>query len=128
MRMVTVTVRNTTGLDVKLQEGNAGVYVTRAVVKNGGTHKLSLNPNATYREYVLVRMPDNTALEPVFSSDDVVEFTEILIKKEGSEYVWQGISATPTPLPPPPPPPPEVIPAPPTGLVSNVKKYFGLGA
>ncbi|KAG0555007.1 hypothetical protein KC19_12G136400 [Ceratodon purpureus] len=93
MGKVTVKVRNTTSINVKIQEGNAGLFVTRATLFPNKTFSLELDPNATYREYVLIRLPDNTPLQPMFSSDDVAEYKEIVIKEQAGEpkYCWEGI-------------------------------------
>jgi hypothetical protein len=88
-----VTVRNMTQITVKIQEGNAGLFVTRHVLKKQAEFTLDLDANATYREYVLITLPDNTPLQQMFSSDDVAEFREILIKEQDVEpkYFWEGI-------------------------------------
>ena len=88
-----VTVRNLTHITVKIQEGNAGLFVTRHVLKKQAQFTLDLDANATYREYVLITLPDNTPLQQMFSSDDVAEFREILIKEQDVEpkYFWEGI-------------------------------------
>ncbi|KAG0599263.1 hypothetical protein M758_12G138800 [Ceratodon purpureus] len=94
MGKVTVKVRNTTTINVKIQEGNAGLFVTRATLFPNKSFSLELDPNATYREYVLIRLPDNTPLQPMFSSDDVAEYKEIVIKEQVGEpksYYWEGI-------------------------------------
>lgn len=91
--MVNVTLRNTLDVEVKVTEGNAGVYSERAKLSAlKGTYVLAVDPNATYREYILIILPDGTKVNPSFSSDDVVEYEEIIIKKEHGVVVWEGIS------------------------------------
>lgn len=75
-----------------VQEGNAGVYSTKATLQGNGTYDLDLDKNATYREYILIKLPDQSKLEP-FSSDDIAEFAEIVIEKneETGEVDWHGV-------------------------------------
>jgi hypothetical protein len=90
--MATVTLRNTLDVQVKVQEGNAGVYAdTAELAALTGTFALTVNPNATYREYILIILPDGTKVDPSFSSDDAADFEEIVIKKEDGKVVWEGI-------------------------------------
>lgn len=89
--MATVTLRNTLDVQVKVQEGNAGVFSDTAELRAlTGTYGLTVNPNATYREYILIILPDSTKVDPSFSSDDVADFEEIIIKKEDGKVVWEG--------------------------------------
>jgi hypothetical protein len=81
-----VSVKNTTSSKILIQEGNAGVFAKRALLGQDQKYKLELDANATYREYVLITLPNNTPLEPVLSSDDISELKEILvIQQEDSD-------------------------------------------
>lgn len=87
-----VTLRNTLDVDVKVQEGSAGVYSDTAELSAlKGTYVLAVNPTATYREYILIILPDGTKVDPSFSSDDAADYEEIIIKKEDGKVVWEGI-------------------------------------
>lgn len=106
--MVKLTIRNESQWRFKVQEGNTGIFVTRAVLKHNGTYVLVLDPNATYRQYYFTRLPDQTQLPPL-SSDDVLDFSEVILR----DTTWEGIPRRPTtkadakpqPQPQPPPPP-----------------------
>lgn len=87
--MTKLKLRNDLDGKVRVLEGNVGVYSTKFIL---GAHKsvhLDLDPNATYREYVLIVLPDDTRLEP-FSSDDVLDYEEIVIMKDNGKVVWEG--------------------------------------
>jgi hypothetical protein len=79
-----------------LLEGNAGIFVTRRILKLKERYELELDPNATYREYVFIRLPENTPLEPIFSSDDVLELSEITLKDVDGVFIWKGTSRSST--------------------------------
>ena len=90
--MTKVMLRNTLDVGVRLQEGSAGIYSDTAELSAlKGTYVLTVNPNATYREYILLILPDGTKVEKSFSSDDVADNEEIIIKEEDGEVVWEGI-------------------------------------
>ncbi|KAG0601374.1 hypothetical protein M758_11G105600 [Ceratodon purpureus] len=92
--MVTMKVKNSLKEEkdvnnvVNIKEGNAGVFTTKASVKPGQTYALKLDPNATYREYVLITVA-NVPVGKTFSSDDALEYKEIEVKKKGDQYVWE---------------------------------------
>ncbi|KAG0557204.1 hypothetical protein KC19_11G110200 [Ceratodon purpureus] len=91
--MVTVKVKNSLSKEeidnvVNIKEGNAGVFTTKASVKPGQTYTVELDPNATYREYVLITVA-NIPVGDTFSSDDAQEYNEIEVKKDGDRYVWK---------------------------------------
>lgn len=95
-RMVKVKVTNNLNVGiVQVKEGNAGVFNVKCIIEPGRSFTLTLDPNATYREYVLITLPNNKQLEKTFSSDDAQEYKEIIVKEEkvGSEtqYSWEGV-------------------------------------
>ena len=76
-----------------LQEGNAGVYSVKATLQGKGTYDLDLDTNATYREYILITLPDQSKLEPI-SSDDIAQYAEIVIEKdEKGKVSWRGVGS-----------------------------------
>ena len=75
-----------------MQEGNAGVYTPRTILKANNHYDLELDQNATYREYILITLPDNSELDPI-SSDDITEFEAIVIEKnqKTGKVIWRGV-------------------------------------
>ena len=75
-----------------MQEGNAGVYTSRAVVKGNDHYDLDLDQNATYREYILITLPDKSQLD-AFSSDDITDYEAIVIEKDETtgKASWRGV-------------------------------------
>lgn len=82
-----------------MQEGNAGVYTTKATLQGNGNYDLDLDHNATYREYILIMLPDNSKLEPI-SSDELAGFDEIVIEKDEKtdKGSWRGVRSQGSPL------------------------------
>ncbi|KAG0582722.1 hypothetical protein M758_3G081700 [Ceratodon purpureus] len=75
--MVKTEVINDTGGELSLKEGNAGVYRDIKKLAPKGTHTIEIDPNATYREYVVVSTPSG---EKVFvTSDDCIDNSTITI-------------------------------------------------
>jgi hypothetical protein len=57
-----------------------------------------LDPNATYREFILIALHQNTELESPFSSDDINGFSEIVFEKNKEDkIVWKGVFITEKP-------------------------------
>jgi hypothetical protein len=77
---------------VRVQEGNAGVYTTRATLDANGHFDLDIDKNATYREYILIILPDNSELDPI-SSDDITDYESIVIEKNQrtGKVGWRGV-------------------------------------
>lgn len=96
--MARITLKNNLeGKDVKVREGNAGVTRELATLKPGKSFVIHNDPNATYREYIIITLPDKTKLR-VLTSDDFAEFKEISIFEDGGKYDWMGtVSRTPAP-------------------------------
>lgn len=88
--MPRLKLRNELNGKVRVLEGNAGVYSTKHTLPAHQCYHLDLDPNATYREYVLIVLPDDTRLEP-FSSEDVLDYKEIVIKNDNSKVTWVGV-------------------------------------
>jgi len=98
-----IKIKNTLECKMIIREGNGGVYRQLAVVASGKHYSLKIDPNATYREYVLITLePENIELPP-FSSDDITEFKEIVVKERKEpdpkstdpkstvqKYYWEG--------------------------------------
>lgn len=83
--MARITLKNNLeGKDVKVREGNAGVTRELATLKPGKSFVIHNDPNATYREYIIITLPDKTRLR-VLTSDDFAEFREISIFEEGGK-------------------------------------------
>ena len=125
--------RNVTDNNILIQEGNAGLFAKKAVLGKNQEYKLGLDPNATYREYVLIKLPDNTSLEPVLSSDDIAELKEILVIKEAGsllphlELIKKG-DRTKHVVPSTPPLKPEPSPVSAPGLFKRFfSRIFGRG-
>ena len=79
---------NETGGELSLKEGNAGVYRDIKVLKANDKHVIEIDPNATYREYVVVSAPGG---EKVFvTSDDCIDNSTITIKVENGVYKFDG--------------------------------------
>jgi hypothetical protein len=75
-----IKIKNNLECKMIMREGNAGVYRQLAVVAPGKHYSLKIDPNATYREYVLITLEPDFELPP-FSSDDITEFKEIVVKQ-----------------------------------------------
>lgn len=86
--MTKITLRNDLeGKEVKIREGNAGSTRELCTLKPGRTFDIHKDPNATYREYIFITLPDNTKLR-VLTSDDFAEFKKISIYEEDGKYDW----------------------------------------
>lgn len=85
-----ITLRNDLkGKNVKVKEGNAGIFRLLTTLGPGKLYNLRHDPNATYREYILIMLPDKTELR-VLSSDDFNDWKEISIYENGGTYDWMG--------------------------------------
>lgn len=96
--MKIVKLRNKLDIQVRVKEGNANVLTVWTALNPNDTFDLKLDPNVTYREYILIMPPHNTKLESPFSSDDVNDISEIIIEKnEEDKIVWKGVLLTEKP-------------------------------
>jgi hypothetical protein len=72
-------------------------FLSHVVLRFSPVISPRLDPNATYREYILIALHHNTELESPFSSDDVNDISEIVIEKneedkncvEGGFHHWE---------------------------------------
>jgi hypothetical protein len=86
--MVATEIVNETSGNLSLKEGNAGVYRDINVLKPSKKHIIEIDPNATYREYVVVSNPKG---DKVFvTSDDCIDNSRIVILVKDGKYVFEG--------------------------------------
>jgi hypothetical protein len=92
---------NTTGEDFLLKEGTAGIYRLLKKLKPGEFYTISVDPNATYREYWCA-VKDDDPKAVILSSDDCQEYSVVRIKGSGGgasgepPYSWGGDFRDPT--------------------------------
>lgn len=79
--MLKTTFHNITGETFELREGNAGVYAHLATLKDGKTHEVTFDPNATYREYWVGSTTKQMVI--TITSDDCTDHKEIKVMKGG---------------------------------------------
>jgi len=87
--MVATEIKNGTTEKLSLKEGNAGVYRDIKVLEPGKKHTIEIDPNATYREYVVV----STLIgNKVFvTSDDCIDNSVITIVVKDGKYVFDPV-------------------------------------
>lgn len=91
-KMVTTVFDNATDLPFDLKEGNAGVYtnIARLEPNQKNTHNVDIDPNATYREYVVATGVEG---QKVFvTSDDCADNAKITIVKKGDSYDMEVVA------------------------------------
>ncbi|KAG0581240.1 hypothetical protein KC19_4G235300 [Ceratodon purpureus] len=76
--MVRVEVINGTGEEIVIKEGNAGIYREVQRIRKGGSHTVSVDENATYREFMCVET--KSGLTVTLTSDDCIDYSEVRIK------------------------------------------------
>ena len=91
--MVTTTVINHSGSGVEIKEGNAGVYSMVGVVANGDSRSLTINPQATYREYWCALAPNDTGGNVILASDDCETNEVVEIYMKGGKLAWRSIKS-----------------------------------
>jgi hypothetical protein len=86
------TLTNNVGFNVQVKEGNANIFRNLKVLEKGKSMTIEADSAATYREYVLVLLPDNKQLRQL-SSDDIQELNAIEIFKDKvtGEYDWREL-------------------------------------
>lgn len=91
MGLLKTKVTNATGSNITLKLNNGGIFtVLKEVLKDKEHHTITMDPNATYREYWCVEAPGKTR-RTILSSDDCAEHREVIIEKDASgEYTWRG--------------------------------------
>jgi hypothetical protein len=82
------TLRNNSGSNVQVKEGNANIFRILQVLEDGKSMTIRADSTATYREYVLILLPDNKELRPL-TSDDIQELDAIEIFKDNGVYDWR---------------------------------------
>jgi hypothetical protein len=88
--MVATEIVNGTKGDLSLKEGNAGVYRDIKTLEADKKHTIEIDPNATYREYVVVSAPRG---DKVFvTSDDCIDNSIIrIIVDDSGKYVFEAV-------------------------------------
>ncbi|KAG0620742.1 hypothetical protein M758_4G239600 [Ceratodon purpureus] len=76
--MVRVKVKNDTEEEIVIKEGNAGIYRVVKKIPKGGSHTVSVDESATYREFVCFET--KSGLTVTLTSDDCIEYSEVRIK------------------------------------------------
>jgi len=87
--MVATEIINGTKGNLSLKEGNAGVYRDIKVLEAGKKHIIEIDPNATYREYVVVSTPSGNKV--FVTSDDCIDNSVITIVVEEGKYVFTAV-------------------------------------
>jgi hypothetical protein len=76
--MVRVEVINGTEEEIVIKEGNAGIYREVQRIRKGASLVVSVDENATYREFVCVET--KSGLTVTLTSDDCIDYSEVKIK------------------------------------------------
>ena len=89
--MVTTRVVNDTESEIDVKEGNVGVYIPLQTLSKRGSKNSSciihVDTNATYREYWIAALADNTGKKPiVVTSNDCIDNSILTIKFDDKEY------------------------------------------
>lgn len=87
--MVQTEIVNETDGNLSLKEGNAGVYRDIKVLEKGKKHIIEIDPNATYREYVVVSDPSGNKV--FVTSDDCIDNSIIKIVEEQGKYTFKAV-------------------------------------
>jgi len=90
--MVKTKVVNDTTSEIDVREGNVGVYIPLQTLSKKGSKNSScviqVDTNATYREYWIAALADNTGKRPiVVTSDDCIDNSVLTIRFDGKQYV-----------------------------------------
>lgn len=89
--MVYVWIMNEVDEDVRIREGNAGVYVTNTKIKKKKCTILTVDPNATYKEYIFTVDSTNLSIGLPFTIDDALEYSvvTVVLTEKTKEYAWE---------------------------------------
>lgn len=97
VKMQKTKVINATGTKIIVKMSNNGIItkLLNGEVESGGSYTISIDPNATYREYWCAVPPGtNPQKKTILSSDDCAEFREVKVMKDDTvnppEYYWRG--------------------------------------
>jgi hypothetical protein len=86
--MVATEIKNGTDGNLYLKEGGAGVYRDIKVLDPGKKQIIEIDPNQTYREYLVV----STTGDKVFvTSDDCIDNSIITIIVRDGKYVFDAV-------------------------------------
>lgn len=91
-KMVTTVFDNATDIEFNLKEGNAGVYtnIAKLLPNKQNKHNVDIDPNATYREYVVATGVEG---QKVFvTSDDCADNEKITIVKNGDGFDMEVVA------------------------------------
>ena len=89
---MTMKVVNDTDSEIDVKEGNVGVYIPLQTLSKTGSKNNSctipVDTNATYREYWIAALANNTGIKPiVVTSDDCIDNSVLTIKFDGENYI-----------------------------------------
>lgn len=76
--MVTTKIINETNSVITLKEGNVGVFYKLSELPKKGSLDITVDPNATYREYLVGCTPNDKQI--TLSSDELIDNEKIRIK------------------------------------------------
>jgi hypothetical protein len=86
-----VEVINKANKSVVLKESNAGVPLVLKNLSPGQSTSIHVDPNATYREYIMITLPNNEQLRQI-SSDEMQDLKAIEIYIDGQDnWSWEDI-------------------------------------
>lgn len=85
MRIKVIVRNNLEAKDVRVREGNVGVFRVLGVVRPGKTYTLVCNLDATYREYTLTVPPDSHL---VLTPGDLLDFKELSVYERDGIVDW----------------------------------------
>jgi hypothetical protein len=83
---------NRTGSAVQLTMSTGGIQSQESMrpVENNAPYTISIDANATYREYWCAVQPGNRDNLVILSSDDCAEYSEVTLVAKNGKYAWQG--------------------------------------
>jgi len=75
---------NDTGATISVKLSTSGIPLKLTEVVTGGSHTISIDPHATYREFWFAQEPGtNTVNKAILTSDNCAEWKEVSITKDG---------------------------------------------
>jgi hypothetical protein len=92
MVQLKIKLKNELNVRVKVKEGNAGIFRNIITLEPKKVYEISHDPNATYREYTLIMLPNRTQLR-MLSSDDFNDWKKIKIYQDDGICDWMGTEA-----------------------------------
>ncbi|KAG0581953.1 hypothetical protein KC19_3G022800 [Ceratodon purpureus] len=104
--MVKTAIINKSGSTLLVKEGSGGIFRSVFNIPEGERRNLSVDTNATYRQFLLIIKPD---FLHILSNDDCAEFDSVTVNVVDGKF---KVESTPRALksnsgaPPPPAPPP----------------------